>query len=59
MEEIFCNVWDEKKKNIIKNIIEDCIQGDINYQASYITKQLKKINPETRWSVLCIQINKY
>ena len=59
MEEIYCNVWDEKKKNTIKNIIEDCIQRNINDQAVYITKQLKKIYPETRWSVLCIQINNY
>ena len=59
MEEIYCNVWDEKKKNIIKNIIEDLIQGNINEQAIYITKQLKKLFPETRWSVLCIYINKY
>ena len=42
MEEIYCNVWDEKKKNTIKNIIEDCIQRNINDQAVYITKQLKK-----------------
>ena len=25
----------------------------------YIAKQLKKIYPETRWSVLCIHVNKY
>ena len=59
MEEIFCNVWDEKKKNTIKNIIEDSFQENINEQAIYITKQLKKLYPETRWSVLCILINKY
>ena len=59
MEEIYCNVWDEDKKNTIKNIIEDCIKGNICDQAVYIAKQLKKINPETRWSVLCIHVNKY
>ena len=59
MEEIYCNVWDENKKNTIKNIIEDCIKGNINDQAVYIAKQLKKIYPETRWSVLCIHVNKY
>jgi len=59
MEEIYSNVWDEKKKNTIKNIIEDSFQENINEQAIYITKQLKKLYPETRWSVLCILINKY
>ena len=41
MEEIYSNVWDEKKKNTIKNIIEDSFQENINEQAIYITKQLK------------------
>ena len=50
MEEIYCNVWDEKKKNTIKNIIEDCIKRDIDDHAIY---------PEKRWSVLCIHVNKY
>ena len=59
VEEIFCNVWDEKKKNTIKKIIEDSIYEGVNDKAIYITKQLKKIYPETRWSVLCIYVNKY
>ena len=59
MEEIFCNDWDEKKKNTIKNIIEDSYQGNTKEHAIYITKQLKKLYPEKRWSVLCILINKY
>ena len=59
MEEIYCNVWDEKKKNTIKNIIEDCIKRNINDHAIYIAKQLEKIYPEKRWSVLCIHVNKY
>ena len=42
MEEIFCNVWDEKKKKTIKKIIEDSINEKVNDKAIYITKQLKK-----------------
>ena len=59
MEEIYCNVWDEKKKNTIKNIIEDCIQRNINDQAVYIAKQLEKIYPEKKWMIISIRLSDY
>ena len=42
MEEKYCNVWDEKKKNTIKNIIEDSIIAKTDNRANFITKELKK-----------------
>ena len=59
MEEKYCNVWDEKKKNTIKNIIKDSILAKTDNRANFITKELKKIYPEKRWSVICIYVNKY
>lgn len=59
MEEAYCNVWDGKKKDSIKSIIEDSMNRKIENKAIYITKQLKNIYPETRWNVICIFTNNY